>query len=271
MLFQHEDIRLLTQIGFTETQAKLYLALLSIGKTDAKNLSKQANVPRQAAYRTLGELQEKGLVERRISLPQEYKAVPLQDGLAIMISSKANEYATILDDAKEFLLRYDAQKEHEIISEKEYNISIIEGKEIIIKKTKHTIDNLQLSISVCSTYQRWLRFNQEILENVEDALAKGVKCRMVLEKTEGTISFPKELKPILTHPNYEVRLVRNCLKINASIFDDKEASFSFYPAKSLSESPMIWTNHPSLLVGFQTHFEKLWLESEKVDFKGKIK
>ncbi len=45
MLFIDEDIRSLTQIGFTEAQAKLYLALLSIGKTDAKNLAKQANVP----------------------------------------------------------------------------------------------------------------------------------------------------------------------------------------------------------------------------------
>ena len=33
LAFQEEGIRLLIQMGFTETQAKLYLALLNIGKT----------------------------------------------------------------------------------------------------------------------------------------------------------------------------------------------------------------------------------------------
>ncbi|NLF88425.1 TrmB family transcriptional regulator, partial [Candidatus Bathyarchaeota archaeon] len=131
MLFQEEDIRLLIQVGFTEAQAKLYLALLSIGQTDVKNLSKQANVPRQAAYRTLGELQERGLVERIIALPQEYKAIPIHDGLAIMISSKANEYARILDDAKEFMLRFE-NKNQQADTEREYSISIVEGKDTII-------------------------------------------------------------------------------------------------------------------------------------------
>jgi sugar-specific transcriptional regulator TrmB len=110
---QEEDIRLLVQMGFTETQAKLYLALINIGKTDVKTLAKQAKVPRQAAYRTLGELQEKGVVERIISLPQEYKAIPPQDGLTIMIKLKEHEYAEIVEKAGRFLVKFEGQKEHQ--------------------------------------------------------------------------------------------------------------------------------------------------------------
>ena len=105
LVFQAEkdSINLLIQVGFTETQAKLYLTLINLGKTDAKTLSKQANVPRQATYRALGELQEKGLVEKIISLPQEYKAVPLQDGLAIMVKEKANAYQKMTTEVRDFL------------------------------------------------------------------------------------------------------------------------------------------------------------------------
>ncbi len=267
---QEEGIRLLTQMGFTEAQAKLYLALIITGKTDVKTLAKQAVVPRQAVYRTLGELHEKGIVERIISLPQEYKAIPLQDGLEIMIAEKANDYTKILEQAKEFLFKFEAQQE-QLIFENDYNISIVEGKETIVKRTKNITDNLQHNVCLCSTAQRWIHMNLEIIENVKEALGRGVKYHMVLENSNGEICFPKEFKPMLSHPNYEVRMVRNKLKINAAIFDDKEASFSFYPSKSLSESPMIWTNHPSLLVGFQDHFTNVWRDSEKVDMKDKFK
>lgn len=268
MLLQDQDIQLLTQIGFTENQAKLYLTLLSIGETDAKNLSRQANVPRQAAYRTLGELQEKGLVERRIAVPQEYKAIPLKDGLAIMINQKSKEYKRILQEAQEFLLNHETQKRQD--SKKEYNISIIEGKETIVKKTKYTIDNAASSVCICSTAQRWIHFTSEIIENAQEALNRGVKYRVILENSNGEILFPKEFKKILNHRNYELRIVHNQLKVNAAIFDDREASFSFYPSKSLTESPMIWTNHSSLLIGFMDHFENLWKNSEKLDLKGKF-
>jgi HTH-type transcriptional regulator, sugar sensing transcriptional regulator len=267
---QAEGIQLLTQMGFTETQAKLYLALIITGKTDVKTLAKQAIVPRQAVYRTLGELYEKGIVERIISMPQEYKAIPLQDGLEIMISQKANDYVKILEQAKEFLSKFEAQEE-KLISENDYRITIVEGKETIVKRTKSITDNIQYNVCVCSTTQRWIHMNLEILENVKEALGRGVKYRMVLENSNGEMYFPKEFKPMLSHPNYEVRMVRNKLKLNAAIFDDKEASFSFYPSRSLSESPMIWTNHPSLLVGFQDHFKNVWRDSEKVDLKDKFR
>lgn len=270
MLLEDEDIRSLTQIGFTEAQAKLYLALLSIGKTDVKNLAKQANVPRQAAYRTLGELQEKGLVERIISLPQEYRAIPLRDGLALMIRLKANEYSQIMENAKEFLCRYDMQQEQTDGNE-EFSISIIEGKDTIVRKSRHATDCATQEIRIFSTFQRWTHVKMELYDTVEKALKRGVKYRVIIEKPSGDISFSKEFKSVLTSPNYEMRLVTHKLKINASLFDSKEASFSFYPSKTLAETPIVWTNHPSLLVGFKDHFENLWDNSEKIDLKTKIK
>jgi sugar-specific transcriptional regulator TrmB len=269
MLLQEEDIRSLTQIGFTEAQAKLYLALLTIGKTDAKTLAKQANVPRQAAYRTLSELQEKGLVERIISLPQEYRAIPLRDGLAVMIRHKANEYTQIMENAKEFLHRYDIQQEQ--TPSDEFSISIIEGKETIIRKSIYGSNSAKQEICIFSTFQRWTQTKMELYETVEKALKRGVKYRVIMETPTGDFFFTKEFKSVLTHPNYNIRLATEKLKINASLFDDKEACFSFYPSKALSESPVVWTNHPSLLIGFRDHFENVWGSSEKIDIKTKIK
>jgi sugar-specific transcriptional regulator TrmB len=262
LLIQENAIQLLTQIGFTKTQAQLYLTLIDTGKTDVKNLSRHSNLPRQTIYRTLNELQEKGVVERIISLPQEYKAISPPEGLSTILSAKANEYNAVIEKTKNFLLKFGEQGNIQT-SDDEYTISIVSGKETLIKRAKHITDKVQFNVIICSTIQRWLHFNSEIIENVEAALARGVKYRVVLENANSEINFPKELKPILSHPNHEVRIVRDRLKINAALFDGKEASINFYPSKSIAESPMIWTNHPSLLVGLQDHFEKIWGQAKK--------
>ena len=40
MYLEEEDIQLMIDIGFTKTQAMVYLALLKLGKIDANSLSK---------------------------------------------------------------------------------------------------------------------------------------------------------------------------------------------------------------------------------------
>ena len=271
LVFQAEkdSISLLLEVGFTETQAKLYLTLINIGKTDAKTLSKQANVPRQATYRALGELQEKGLVEKIISLPQEYKAVPLQDGLDIMVKEKAKAYQKMTNEVREFLEKYEEQQASP--AEEKFQISIVEGKETIVKKSKHCTNNLLEEMCILTTYQRWTHIKMEMCEEVEEALKRGVRYRVIVEKPATDITFPKEFKKILLHPQYEMRAVSDKLKMNACLFDDKIASYSLYPSRTLTETPMIWTNHPSLLVGFRDHFENLWSSSEKMNIKEKIK
>jgi sugar-specific transcriptional regulator TrmB len=265
-----ESIELLKQIGFTKTQAKLYLTLITAGKTDAKNLAKLSNVPRQAVYRSLNELQEKGMVEKIISLPQEYKAIPLKEALRILIKSKAEEYDQVLEKAKTCLIRFEEQKAQESL-DKSYYISILEGKETVINKIKYLTENTQSTLCVCQTPQRWLQVNLQIFKTVKEALKRGVKYRVIIEESSEPFVFEKTLKPILSNPNYKVRLANHKLKINAAIYDDKFGCFSFYPGKSVSGTPVIVTNHQSLLVGFLDHFERLWQDSKELNLKEALK
>lgn len=252
-------------MGFTATQAKLYLALLKLGRTDARTLSNYAKTPRQATYRTLGELQEKGICERIIALPQKYEAVPIQDGLFIMLNEKANEYAKMLQKTKDFLLKANITKEKSA-DEEEFKISFVEGKETLLKRHRLIHDNVQSCVCCCSALQRWVQITQEIFPNVKSALDRGVKIQFVLEKPKGQINLSEEIKSLLEHPNIQVRWTSDQLKLNAAIFDRKEAFFCFYPSKSFSESPMmVWTNHPSLLISFLDHFENVWNSAQTND------
>jgi hypothetical protein len=62
--------------------------------------------------------------------------------------------------------------------------------------------------------------------------------------------------------NFQVKIVNKRLKINTVIFDDKLSGFSLYPSKALAETPMIWTNHLSIIECFRRYFDTLWDEQQ---------
>ncbi len=263
MQLPEQETFLLTKIGFTKAQAQLFLTLHRTGGSEARTIAKKANIPRQEVYRVLNELQEKGLIEKIISTPQAYRPIPLQDALAIIVNSKAEEYKLVMEKTREFLASFERVKKNKIL-ESDYMISAIEGRKGILLRTKRAHLNLSKSVDCCTTCERWTQVGCETAEAIKRALDRGVKYRTILDKN-GTIRFPKQMSALMANKNYKVRLARKPLKINVEIFDEKEASLNLYPSKNIDESPMLWTNHLSLLTAFQAQFENDWATAEQVN------
>lgn len=257
MSFEAEDAHLLTDLGFTKNQAKLYLSLLKLGKTEGKTLAKAASAPKSIVYRTLDELQNMGLVEKEIAVPYKFKAIPLKQGLQIIMNRSLDRYKENREKTEQFLLRRQ-NLEQEDNEEQEYRLVAYEGKERISQILMLQHDKARISIDIISTLQRWLQIIDCCYENYRKALARNVKYRVVIGKPENKIVLPEEVKMLLSNPNFELKTARNPLSNNLGICDRKEATFNFYPSKSLKESPIIWTNHPSFIAMAQDHFEKNW-------------
>jgi sugar-specific transcriptional regulator TrmB len=262
-----EDIQLLTQIGLTNTQAKLYMALLKLEEADGRTLSKKANVPRQEVYRTLRELQEKGLVEKEITTPYTFRASPLEYGLQILMMQRLEQFKEIQEKTKKFL-RKNQSCPIERPQEQEYKFIMVEGKERLLQVIKVEHTNVQQSVDILSTLSRWLYILDSCFENYEKALARKVKYRVVIEKPRGKIDFPENVKTLLAQPSFELRLSHTPLKNNAAIFDQKEATLNLFPPRSLAESPIIWTNNPSFISMAQDHFNRVWKLARKYTPKG---
>jgi len=260
---QEDNVDLLTEIGFTKTQAKLYLSLIRTGKTNVKNLSKHVDIPRQEIYRALSELQEKGFVERILVNPLEYEATPLKETLERILNIKAEEYNRALNKTKQ--IQSQLGKDDNIEIEKEnFIIKIIEGKDTIVNKYRSAHLNVCNSVFVCSTFQRWIQIGREIDETIQRVSDRGIEYRLVVEKSNGDFCLPQEFSGLDLNEKFQIKTFKGRLEINAAIFDDNLASFSFYPSKSIAESPVVWTNHPSIIVCFKEYFEKLWRSAEKI-------
>jgi sugar-specific transcriptional regulator TrmB len=246
----------LNQIGLTSNQAKLYITLLKAGRLSALNLSKHSKVPRQEVYRVLNELQDMGLVEKIIAIPNEFEAIPIDLGLQILISKKDELIREIKEKTKKILRETQSHPLRELEIQ-ENKVVMVKGKHRLMQIIKSQHDNVKRSVKILSAYTRWLQILDFCFPNYCKALARGVRYQVVIEKPKVN-SFPENVEALLTKPKFKLRLKDTLLATNSAIFDGKEATINFCPPKVLSEAPLLWTDHPSLIRMCEDHFEKLW-------------
>jgi sugar-specific transcriptional regulator TrmB len=262
VFIEGEQIQLLTGMGFTKTQAKIYLTLLKLEEADVRMLCEKTNVARPEVYRTLGELQKRGLVEKEIATPYRFKATPVDLGLKILIDQRIQQCNEIQAKANEFIQQLRKVKK-DTIPRQEYKLIKVEGRERLKQILKPQHDRTQRTVNILTTLPRWLQMLHFCFENYEKALARGVRYRVILEAISSEIDKHENIDTLLKTKNFELRLSKGPLKTNAAVFDEKEAVINFFPSKSLAESPLIWTNHPSFISMCQDHFNTVWKKALK--------
>jgi len=247
----------LHELGFTKTQAKLYLALLKFGKSDAKTLANNSNVPRTEVYRALEELQKKGLVDKEIDLPVRFVAVPPALGLLNSIIQKREEIENIAEKTVDFIKQFEPAQESSN-NLQEYNITVIDGRKRILQKIKEQHDKVQHTVDIITVLPRWLQIMDECLENYKKALERGVQYRLIIGLLNDVGDLPKSLEGLVGKPNFKIKPSAAIQQINSAVFDKKEATFNYHPRKNLGASPLIVTNHPSFIELAQGYFESIW-------------
>ncbi|MGI6163693.1 MAG: TrmB family transcriptional regulator [Bacillota bacterium] len=174
-------------LGFTEYEAKTYLALLRNNPATGYQVSKDAGIPRSMVYEALGRLTNKGAI---MSLPMgdttKYAPVPV----AVLLDSLRHRYEDALDTAHELLSREESQTPVEQVWNLIGHDSIITRARDMIRTSKQEVlASLDDSTLV------------QLFGNLEDAWNRGVAVRMVLSG-EAEVEFGQ----VIRHPREESEL-----------------------------------------------------------------
>jgi sugar-specific transcriptional regulator TrmB len=255
---QDEDAQTLTRLGLTALQAKTYLALLKLGKATGRTLSQHSKVARQEAYRLLAELQEKGLVEKILGVPTEFKPIPIEDCLFILIERKKSEISETQKKATK-LLQNLKEKNSSTLQEEESQFILVPRKGNYFQKMRKVFENSQTSIDAITTSRRFLSIMFIFGQDVEKALKRSVKMRILTEKPEDENSLPENVKALRQNPLYRVRYLPTPPLAPLLIIDKKEVTIVTSPNTELNESPTLWSNSPSLIAVFRGYFETAWI------------
>jgi len=267
LLLNEEEIQLLTKIGLTKTQAKIYLTLLKNGNVRARTLAEIANSPRPLVYRSLDELQKMGLVEKQINTPHKFVATPPEHALQILMQNKFQRLEKLQDETNYFLRKFE-KNQTRLPLKRNPEFKIVDGRRRILQiiKTQHKM--AQQRIHIITTFQRFYSALNCCFEECDKALQNGVEYRIVIGKNEGNTVSTENLQLLQAYPNFRLKLSCTTLINNLAIFDGKEATFNFIPSKSFNESPIIWTNHQSFIRMAEDHFNRVWKSADKHALKG---
>ena len=180
MIVQFDFLNKLKSLGLNSYEAKLWVALLSVGTSTAGELSDIANVPRSRSYDVLEGLEKKGFIITQIGKPIKYLAIPPLDVLdrvkdSINIAFKEKE--KLMDNFQESELMTELATLHtkgiKLVEPTDISGSI-KGRSKIYFRLNSMIKNAEKNIVILTTKEGALRKSLILKKSLEKANANGV-------------------------------------------------------------------------------------------------
>jgi sugar-specific transcriptional regulator TrmB len=257
-MFHEEDIQALTFLGMTNLQARVYLSLVSGATVTAKKLAKNADVARQDVYRIVAELEDLSLIEKVISNPTEYRAVPMEDAVDILLGRKQKESLELMIKATELSNRYKNDRS-ESPHEEDIHYVLIPPKEPFIKKSREFYETSKKCIDVFTTAERAQVAIKIFQEDYEKVLHRGIKVRYLIGRTKDQQVTLNE-EGLTKNPFFKLNIITASPKLLTPfiIWDRKDIFIVTTEKEKVYQSQNLWTNNPLLIQLFLNYYELLW-------------
>ncbi len=163
----------LTQLGFSQWEAKVYLALLQRSPVTGYQVSKESGVPRSMVYEVLGKLMSRGaLITTHDGETTLYAPVPPLE----LMERFQREHENLTEGLKRDLMQVSHRSEEEYVWR-------IEGYENILARARKLVERAQGNVFAQMFAQEFERLRPAL----EAAAARGVSVAL---STIGAVRFP---------------------------------------------------------------------------------
>ena len=265
----NEDIQVLTQLGLSSLEARVYIALTRMERANIKTLSKSTDLARQHVYQVINDLLDVGIIEKIVAAPFEYSAIPIKDAIFLMLQRKQQEFLDmemkIESTAKQLLERYEAAskiKRTTSLEEQTFIFRNIREHEAAHVRVRD-FSNCKTSIDIVILERNLESINEEL----DGALKKEVKIRMIIGNTERS-SFQFELEDLMINPFFEARVSFDQAIFPLAFLDDKQVVIITSKSSDFPKASYLMTNNSHLMAIAKVYFEKQWADSQTVKAGG---
>ncbi len=249
------DTKILEQIGLTEGETKVYLALLKLGTVTTGSLVAKAEVSSSKIYKILDRLQIKGLVGHTIKAKtKHFTALPPKRILEYM-DEKEQEFNKKKELIKQFLPDLEEMQES---SKEKSEATLFEGIKAIKNFYNNILDDLDSGDTyyvLGATYGKDYEGVREFFYNYHiRRVKKKIKVKMLANiETKGNLEKP-------TLKNSEVKYLPKYLVTNMMIVFYKNKSFIYF----LTEEPKgFLIENKEVMESFKTYFDTFWKIAKK--------
>lgn len=257
-MVDEQDVVTFTCLGLTEREAKIYIALVSLGPSSVKSISKISTVARQDIYRVLTKLQSKGLVEERVSAPQTFKAIPVARAVNLLIQAKSTEIDAAISRKNDLIKKY--ENKEKILASEEPQFTLLAGKGNIMANTREKHEMARESISFAGPCEAFIAYFFSVEESLQKAKTNNVKIKVIVRKPENDRTKEKIRLFLQRFPNISLKYSATTPFL-VSIHDKKVCTYSFFDSQfNLSEVKILRSTNTSFIELIQDYFDNLWNE-----------
>lgn len=242
------DISLLKELGFTEREIKVYLALLELGSSKAGPIAVKSGLPHTKVYDTLDKLIKKGLVSYVVVSKTRY-----------FEATDPKELVHVLDERKRRLSELLRELEAKQVYAKEKQVAIIhEGYNAFKALFNRIADELHARDAYYA-----FAFKEEyrdaaaplLLRNFHQKLAE----KKVVDKAIANIAVKNDVKKAFSgNTNIQLRFLKRTTPLGVIIVNNKVIQ-------------LLWGDRPTaievsskqLYEQYKKFFEELWAESSR--------
>lgn len=261
MLSLEENAETLSDFGLTHNEAKVYITIAKLGLAAVGHVAKASKVRREDVYRMLPKLQNLGLIEKILGKPVKVRAMPVEDGLSILIKQEKEladkRLSQLMAKKGEFLRNFQAYKIKPI--EKEgANFSLISQKEAITNKVLTMIKKAKTEIDIVASQYEFYQLFPDYATSARKVVKKGVKVRVVLDvsaQIDSILRIIEEYKSSIA--SFYLRYTYQPSS-HFIVVDHNEALVATSHEPPLGQSPFLWTDNSSIARLMQKYFEDLW-------------
>ncbi len=236
------------------------MALVKFGSSRIMEISENSKVARPDVYPTLRKLRQLALVEKIISTPPEYRAIPMKECLSTLLEAKRSQYQKI--EAETEILQGTIKTEPAEGNHKENPQFILVPQQKVVDRIGASIEKTQKSIDAVLS---WKRFSRAIVgtlgESIEKAWAKRVKIRLIVEKPPKNKTAEQLVQYFRQKPFAQLRFISYHPDTIFGVYDRKEVSMMTLSRTDLQGSPGLWSTNDALISLGRKHFETLWHQS----------
>jgi len=178
-------LNLMTTVGLSLSQARIYLELIKIKESTAGDLCKATGVKDSRIYNILTELEQLGLIMVQTSTPKLYMVVPLAEGLHTLQERLEKDFNQRKATIKELNLRLTPLFES-IVSIPSAVALIVKGKKNIVNKIHYELSKVEEEILIrFPNYKLYFEFEPVLL----DLQTAGIRidaglCQMSLKQLQ---------------------------------------------------------------------------------------
>lgn len=251
-----DNLNLLKNLGFTQYESRVYLALSQLGPSTAREISDYSKLPRNKTYEMLNKLEKnKKIISLPIS-PKKFKILDINQLKETVLEQKKSVNA-LEKTLNKFIEKSNKPK----LNEFKEIFWIIQGKQAITKKM--SLQNKLTKKEILSLNKLSVA-NPTNLRNMKSAIDNGVKAKMLVPFNNKVISNIKKWENVGVEIRKYDEIKWGPIGTRFSVFDKSIVRITFgEPDVSNTENYIsLWAQSPHFANMMRSYFMNIWNNSD---------